>query len=509
MLFNTKYDLIFSIGGACSCSQVLRKCRLQYYSYPYDWLFGADMPTRVKILANNFQDFINFEDLKDAGYDNKDKKNLCEVYKNTRNGICFNHDFKYNKPLSQTYDAVKEKYKRRINRLISQIEKSKNVLVIYIQTPNNREEVDSAQLLECQKILKERFSKQNINLLYLYCNYDYKTPKREDISSEIVKISYDYDAHNKDAPFMVDIKSIQDIFCAFKITHKFMNIKNFIRRNIFLLKKFFNNKTQNYTQNTNQYDLICSLGGNCAAAHQLIERKLRQYSLPFDWCFIINEKPIQYLCEGFKNHFSNFALKKNLQELQKDEQRSAHSNNAQYKDTYSGYYFVNHFPKNVPLNKAYPSFYKKLKKRIKRLEDKIKSSKNILFLVSICYEFDYSVLSELKETLETLYPGKKFDFILVSFNCRKNEEFKINENIYVKRLIRDRNTYDFYKTNYEWSFLDNITINQSNKNKLLAISKIKKGLKINILPFISTIFAVKLYLFGIRLDFTIGKAREL
>ena len=36
------------------------------------------------------------------------------------------------------------------------------------------------------------------------------------------------------------------------------------------------------------YDLVCSLGGNCAAAFQLGFRGLRVFSLPFDWGYIEN-----------------------------------------------------------------------------------------------------------------------------------------------------------------------------------------------------------------------------
>lgn len=39
--YEKKYDLIFSIGEACSCAEVLRESRLRFYSYPFDWLYGS------------------------------------------------------------------------------------------------------------------------------------------------------------------------------------------------------------------------------------------------------------------------------------------------------------------------------------------------------------------------------------------------------------------------------------------------------------------------------------
>ena len=179
MIFETEYDLVFGIGGACSCTQILRKCCLQFNTYPFDWLFGTDILTRAKILTHHYRDFINFKDLEDAGYNNKDKNNLCEVYNNKRNGIVFNHDFAFGKPLTETYDAVKEKYDRRIKRQFWQIKNSKNVLVVYLQIPNDQAEIDDKMLLESHNILKDAFPEQNITLLYFYCNHG-----RKDVFSE-------------------------------------------------------------------------------------------------------------------------------------------------------------------------------------------------------------------------------------------------------------------------------------------------------------------------------------
>ena len=41
-----------------------------------------------------------------------------------------------------------------------------------------------------------------------------------------------------------------------------------------------------------EYDLICSLGGNCAAAHNLLIRKLRQAAYPFDWIYFKSDEAV-------------------------------------------------------------------------------------------------------------------------------------------------------------------------------------------------------------------------
>ena len=62
-----KYDLIVSLGAQCSCSQLLRSLNLQDYSFPFDWLGGGELKTRVNLVINNFKDFLNLEDLELIG----------------------------------------------------------------------------------------------------------------------------------------------------------------------------------------------------------------------------------------------------------------------------------------------------------------------------------------------------------------------------------------------------------------------------------------------------------
>ena len=54
-----QYDLIFSLGSACSCTETLRANKLQYYSYPFDWLYGNNFKGRIDIFLNDFQRYID------------------------------------------------------------------------------------------------------------------------------------------------------------------------------------------------------------------------------------------------------------------------------------------------------------------------------------------------------------------------------------------------------------------------------------------------------------------
>ena len=255
------------------------------------------------------------------------------------------------------------------------------------------------------------------------------------------------------------------------------------------------------------YDLICSLGCMCAAAQNIRRRGLRHYSLPFDWCYMKDEKPLEYLCEGFKNDFKNFLLKDNLRKLDDEEYNNAHTNKEQFKDIYTGYYFVNHFPLGKTLDKSYDEAYFTIRRRLNRLQNKIKSSNNILFVLSPIFIMDIKFVEKLSNSLKEIYPDKNFDFYILQFNSDSEEEIIINENITLRKTFRDTNMYDFSNTNFEWSFLDKVDL-KIKKDLMFKIFRIKKGLAIHILQNISTIFQFKMYLFGLRLDFCIGKIRD-
>lgn len=53
MLFNTKFDLVISLGEDCACSSYLRRFNLQRCSFPFDWLTYAPFKNRIDLLCNN------------------------------------------------------------------------------------------------------------------------------------------------------------------------------------------------------------------------------------------------------------------------------------------------------------------------------------------------------------------------------------------------------------------------------------------------------------------------
>lgn len=202
-----KYDLIFSIGEACSCTSALRGAKLQFASYPFDWLWGADFICRCKIVASRFSRFIDKKDLEDTYQTNLDKDNLCEIYHNKYNDLTFNHDFAAGRPLDETYPAVSEKYARRISRLLESIDKSQRILLVCIETPvKNHDIVDNKDLIRGRQIIADAFPDTVVDLLY-FSNSNSKK-QTEQVSDHITRIYDDYKDKHSSLDYIVTEKRL-------------------------------------------------------------------------------------------------------------------------------------------------------------------------------------------------------------------------------------------------------------------------------------------------------------
>ncbi len=268
--------------------------------------------------------------------------------------------------------------------------------------------------------------------------------------------------------------------------------------------------------NKENFDLVCSLGGNCMVSHNLLERGMRDCSLPFDWLCFKDEKTLYSLAECFKNNFKNFMLKENMRYIPPEEMSNeCHNNKAAYQDMKTGYYFLNHFDKKFETDNEFKKVQAKIKRRIERLIRLIKKSNRILFVLSNGFEVSEDSILHLSKTLKELYPNKEIFIKSIQFNSK--DEIKKFENVEIVRYKRVSNLYDYIKTNYEWNFLDNIEINRKlikkeiNREygvKLLRFLKLKKGFAFEILPFLNSMISSKLYIFGVRLNLSIGKMKN-
>ena len=246
------YDLIFSIGEACSCTATLRKSKLQNFSYPFDWLYGCDFIERINLLTSNFKDFINMEDLEYI--DSRISPNPFDIYQNKINGLVFNHDFQLGVPLSESYNEIQSKYERRINRLLGHIALAKKVLVVYIKTPEDENMIkDKSMLTEALQKLRETFENTEFDILTLTNDSSMKLGdiRVEKNHPNITNLTLNYKSQNKkDEEHIVNIKVLEKVFSNFKLNKLLkpkIKISNFIEVKklkrgfgIYLFKRIFN-----------------------------------------------------------------------------------------------------------------------------------------------------------------------------------------------------------------------------------------------------------------------------
>lgn len=169
----TRYDLIIPIGSVCKTSHNLRSLKRQYESLPFDWILIPDLHMVTSVLQTRFKNFLKYENM---NYQCKESEQT-DIYFDHGTGIGFWHDFPHNIPLEQSFDSIRKKYDRRIERLFSEIEKAEDILLFRVCTvrPDSGYSIediiyaksivdDDTILAEFQKI-KALFPDKNISLL--------------------------------------------------------------------------------------------------------------------------------------------------------------------------------------------------------------------------------------------------------------------------------------------------------------------------------------------------------
>lgn len=217
-----KYDLVFGVGEACSCSSTLRRANLQIRSYPFDWLFGSTFLGRVKILTEDFKNLLNLEDMVCTG-NNGIPHHLCDIYTNKVTGIGFNHDFLHGVNPLDIIDEITQKYSRRGKRLLESAKTSTNILAVWIDSPGSFWKAKNDEdFIEGQKLLQKKFPNAKVDLLVITWEKGLKfnDKKHYQINNNIQKYSFDYQFHHKKkqiADYVVDEKMLLKILKKYEL----------------------------------------------------------------------------------------------------------------------------------------------------------------------------------------------------------------------------------------------------------------------------------------------------
>ena len=203
-----KYNLIFGLGPACSCTMSLRKAGLQHLSFPFDWIgpkpgtdeFLHDVLIRARHIADEFsgrwlraEDFTHFD---------PPPTHPRDCYFNEGLKLLFIHDFEKGDDFTAKFPAVQKRYTRRIARLLELIRASKRVLLVRVDRPD----LEVSTLVEdCKaavKLLSEKFAPVKFDVLALHCEHgrSYENRLETDHGDGVTTLVFDYDDDRPEIP---------------------------------------------------------------------------------------------------------------------------------------------------------------------------------------------------------------------------------------------------------------------------------------------------------------------
>lgn len=180
-----QFDIIIPFGSRCISSMKLRANNLQYESFPFDWLYHANLDIVTKLITSNFSRFLEKENMQPTH-----NKDAIAEHLDTSNGISFIHDFE-NHDLDACFPKVKERYNRRIARMYQHINKAKNIMLIH----SNYDDVSDEKLLEAFNKISSQYPQKNITLVYAQINTYAGVNVKHQINDKLIKFSL-YDADN-------------------------------------------------------------------------------------------------------------------------------------------------------------------------------------------------------------------------------------------------------------------------------------------------------------------------
>ena len=144
---NDQHTIIFPLGYNCDCATFLRNKGLRRYALPFDWLTGATIQTRINLLKNKFEGFLEKENLQPIATTQNSPRKGTKHYLDTNTGFKFFHDFSLNKTLDEDFPSIKQKYDKRIKRFYDLVEQSDTIAFIWCSSnkPLTNEEITNAK----------------------------------------------------------------------------------------------------------------------------------------------------------------------------------------------------------------------------------------------------------------------------------------------------------------------------------------------------------------------------
>ncbi|MFB9329632.1 DUF1796 family putative cysteine peptidase [Paenibacillus aurantiacus] len=139
------YDAIYSLGDVCLAGIQMEHHGMRHVAGPLDWMASYNLPQVIRLLANRFAGFMDYNHLRVEGMAGE----KIYLVKEMEYDILSNHDFFVHNnfpPHLAAYPEIKAKYDRRVSRFLEKAANSNKIL--YIRT-----EATFEQTIELQAVL--------------------------------------------------------------------------------------------------------------------------------------------------------------------------------------------------------------------------------------------------------------------------------------------------------------------------------------------------------------------
>lgn len=157
-------QIIISIGQHCEVASQIYLRTLGTAFFPFDWINSMDFESICEFISNDFKTFLDIKNLELKT--EKSSSNHLLIFDKKYN-ILFPHDFPMNQTISQSYETVINKYKRRIERFFKALKSDKHVYFV-------RKHLTKEQSVKFVKIIKKKYPKLKFTLVAVNNTEEFK-----------------------------------------------------------------------------------------------------------------------------------------------------------------------------------------------------------------------------------------------------------------------------------------------------------------------------------------------
>ena len=233
-----------------------------------------------------------------------------------------------------------------------------------------------------------------------------------------------------------------------------------------------------------KFDVIISIGEDCACTSYLRRFKLQSSSRPFDW---LTKAAFETRIDLIVNDFSNFLVKENIIPLTKPVGVSTDEKHNYYKDTLLDFYFYHDFRVGQPFEDEFILVADKYARRISRMYKEIDNSSDILFVWwSRDKHLSESVLVYAYDKLSKKFNSKNICLLCIEFDMHYSEQYFADGHILAVK-------YDNISYLHNPAYNETMGNEQNNMKFFAKIShriSLKQFFKICVYKFLKMIFGI-------------------